>query len=143
MLYYQGHVGFNPHTRSSYFLLEDPDGNAFSKGMMELSYSLRSTDVPLAVINSCGMAGGTLAYELVQQGIVGAVATQEPLADAETTTFFRYFSEALVRGRPLDAAVSRGRRGMAEMSGLNGHWASPILVIRQPDTALFSLGGTL
>ena len=139
LLYYQGHVGFNADTRASYFLLEDRAGEAFRKGMYELSYSLRTTRVPLAVINSCGMAAGPLAYELVRHGIPGAVATQEPLRDKETIAFLRDFSAALAVGRPLDAAVSYGRRAMAVMCGLNARWASPMLVVRQRDAALFSL----
>jgi hypothetical protein len=144
ILYYQGHVGFNLDTRRSYFLLEDRFGDAFLKGMLELSYTLRTNPtVRLAVINSRGMSAGTLAYELVARGIPGAVATQEPLADEETATFLTHFSQAIVGGFPLDAAVSQGRRAMAELSAVNGRWASPLLVMRQTDAAMFSLAEEL
>lgn len=157
VLYYQGHVGFNPSQRTSFFLLEDRTGDAFMKGMEELSYTLLGTDVRLAVINSCGMAAGTLAYELVRRGVPGAVATQEPLTVAETTVFLRGFSQALVDGLPVDAAISKGRWAMIDgrpvdaaisdrwlemaWSAPQGHWASPILVVRETDAALFSLEG--
>jgi hypothetical protein len=139
ILYYQGYVGFNPYTKRSYFLLEDREGDAFMKGMMELSYSLRPNDVRLAVINSYGMAAGTLAYDLVRHGVPGAIATQEPLRDAETMTFLQHFSQALAVGLPVDVAVSNGRRAMWLTSGPQGFWASPILVVNQPDAVLFSL----
>jgi len=139
ILYYQGHVGFNPYTKASYFLLEDSAGEAFAKTSPALSYSMLDTDVRLAVINSYGGAAGTFAYELVKLGIPGTIAIQEPLSDLESTVFLQSFSEALVIGLPVDEAVSKGRRAMWSMSGLNGRWASPILVVRQPDAALFSL----
>jgi hypothetical protein len=139
MLYYQGHVGFNPYTKGHYFLLEDPAGDAFMKGMEELSHTLRRNPaVRFVVINSCGMSAGALAYELVQRGVPGVVATQEPLADEETTTFLAHFSQAVLSGLPLDAAVSQGRRAMAISSGLNGRWSSPLLVTRRSDVALWS-----
>jgi hypothetical protein len=139
ILYYQGHVSFDPGTRASYFLFEDDTGAVFMNGMEQLSDTLRNTNVRLAIINSCGMASGTLAYDLVRRGILGVVATQEPLSDIETSTFLRDFSQALVSGLPVDAAVSQGRLGMWFMSGLQGRWASPIIVVRELDAALFSL----
>jgi CHAT domain len=139
ILYYQGYVGFNSDDRASYLLLEDDAGVAFRKGMEELSYTLLRTDVRLAVINSCGMAAGTLAYDLVRYGIPGAVAIQEPLRDIETITFLQHFSRALAIGLPVDVAVSEGRRAMYVMLGPQGFWASPILVVGQPDAALFAL----
>ena len=140
ILYYQGHVGFNPDSKDSYFLLEDPEGRSFWKGMDELSYTLHSHDVRLAVINSCGMAAGTLAFDLVGRGIPAVVATQEPLQDIETAIFLKEFSQALANGWPVDAAVSKGRRAMFIRSGPQARWASPILVVSQPDIALLSMG---
>jgi len=139
ILYYQGHVGFNSYASANYLLLEDGAGNASGQGMMELSYMLRDSIVRLAVINSCGMAAGTLAYDLVRHGVPGAIAIQEPLRDIETITFLQNFSQALAIGLPVDAAVAEGRRAIWAMSGPQGYWASPILVVRQQDAALFSL----
>ncbi len=141
ILYYQGHVGFDPDTKATYFLMEDRHRDSFRKGMMELSYTLRINAVRLAVINSRGMSAGALAYELVRHGVPAAVATQEPLGDEETSTFLAEFSQALARGTPLDIAVAEGRRAMADRSKMNGRWASPILVLRQPEAALFALKG--
>ena len=143
ILYYQGHIGFNSETRASYLLLEDSAGGVFMKGMKELSYTLHRTNVRLAVINSYGMSAGTLAYNLVQYGIPGVVATQELLGDIETINFLQGFSRALAIGLPVDVAVDRGRRaiyfGTPTHTPTQVFWASPILVVSQLDLALFSL----
>ena len=86
IFYYQGHVGFNAEYRSSYLLLEGWGGEAATKEVQLLSNTLRQTNVSLAIVNSEGMAAGSVAYEMVERGFPTVVATQEPLSDEETTT---------------------------------------------------------
>ena len=140
ILYYQGHIGFDPQEGQSYFCLETPHGGPFAKLMAALSYTLRRTGVPLVAINSEGMSASTLAYELARYGAPAVVATQEPLSDEESFWFFRYFHEQLADGAPVDVALNQGRWAIgADIE--NGRWASPVLVSGVPDTSLIAAEG--
>jgi tetratricopeptide (TPR) repeat protein len=96
----------------------------------------------LVILNACQGATSTagnilagVAQTLVRQGIPAVVAMQHPLADKHGVAFAREFYAAIADGRPVDAALSEGRKAIYQTDSVA--WATPVLFMRTPDGQLF------
>lgn len=148
VFHFIGHGSFDEQEGRGYLVLEDPDSKPARLYADDLATLLRDeADVRLAVLNACKGAtasrsqrlSGTAAT-LMERGMGGVVAMQNPIGDAAATTFAKVLYTALGRGMPLDAAVASGRVAIKLEELSSEEWWTPVLHLRSEDGRLFKTG---
>lgn len=148
VLHFMGHGGFNGDSGEGVLLLETATGAATQMSGMALGVLLR--DMPamrLVFLNACDTARLTgteerdpfagVASALVMAGVPAVLAMQFPVTDAAAVAFSDGFYAALARQRPVDAAVTAGRKAVHDARPTSMEWATPVLFMRAPDGYLF------
>ncbi|HVG10129.1 MAG TPA: SUMF1/EgtB/PvdO family nonheme iron enzyme [Thermoanaerobaculia bacterium] len=145
VLHFIGHGTFLRDRGQGALLFEDADGNADPVEGERLAAVLDDDEsLRLVILNACDSAHGTgedlfagVAQSLAQKRIPAVVGMQYPIYDDMAVAFSRrFYHSALVRRRPVDWALSRGRQAMhAARPGLD--WTIPVLFLSAPDGKLF------
>ncbi len=80
-----------------------------------------------------------VAPALLKAGVPAVVAMQYPISDKAAITFAKTFYVELMKGKPVDAAVSQARLALSVMAdaAARGEWATPVLYMRASTAALF------
>ncbi len=146
IFHYIGHSDYDAGSQQGVLVFESErdtskaqiiSGEALSRELAEES------TVRLVVLNSCHSANrppdDTLAgisSGLVTRGIPAVVAMQFAISDGAAKAFAEEFYRAISELLPMDAAVSEGRRAIANRIG-NNEWATPVLFMRSDDGILF------
>ncbi len=144
IFHFMGHGGLDAATGDGVLVFTGPDGRSARETGQDLGVMLEGSPVRMAVLNSCEGArisavdpyAGT-AVSLVQQGIPAVVAMQFEITDTAAIAFSRTMYEAIAYGWPLDMAVSEARRAILAVS--RSEWATPVLYLRSPDGAIFTV----
>ena len=113
-------------------VLADEHGRPDLIGGPELAAMLLRAGTPLVVLNACDTAAfddteTSLAEQLVNSGIGTAIGMQMPISDSNAGHFAVGLVGALGEGRPVDVAVTQGRRRIADRAGY-AEWGIPTLV---------------
>lgn len=147
VFHFIGHGGFDEHTEDSMLVMEDAHRRSRhirAERIATLFGDHRS--LRLALLNACeGAREGTqdpfagTAMTLVRTGNLPAVvAMQFEITDRAATDFADGFYSALATGRPIDAAVTHGRK--AVYAGENDtEWSTPVLYLRARDGIIFDV----
>lgn len=80
-----------------------------------------------------------LAPQLIRAGAEAVVAMQYPVTNQEATAFSKAFYDAVAKGRPVDAAVQRGRWQMTVAipnTYDTGAFANPVLYLHSRDAVV-------
>jgi hypothetical protein len=99
------------------------------------------------VLNACQTAASDederhdplagVAAALLAGGLPAAVAMRQPIHDRDAVVFGTELYRALVRGEPLDAAVTEGRLAVFCEGGEDSDWAVPALYLSVADGRIF------
>ena len=149
VLHFSGRGGL--FGEEGFLLFEDRDGLSQPVDGATLSQLLRGTDVRLVVLGaggtapaSEGQAFGSVAAALVRSGLPAAITHHYTLPAASAIAFAGELYRALVRGDPVDAAVTEGRRAILSHLGAAWRdrldWAAPVLYTRTPDGQILTPG---
>jgi hypothetical protein len=150
IVHYLGHSEPPDANAPAQLLLYDELGEKVQVGIESLWRALNQGDVlRLIWLNSCsgavgkaGMLSGPLASaaaRFIAMGVPAVLANQLRISDGAAQDLAREFYTRLAAGRPVDAALSRARAKVS-VKWLNSlEWATPVLYMRAPDGALFSL----
>jgi len=141
IFHFIGHGGFDDGHREGF--LEFADDSRMSAG--DLSDSLSSRNVCLAVLNTCEGARGdasdrfaSTAAKLAQQGIPAVVAMQYKITYSASLGFARAFYAAFSEHGDVDSAIIAARQALtAQPSSLE--WASPVLYLNSDSGQLFKI----
>ncbi len=112
----------------------------------DLAVLLRDSSVRLVVLNACDTGIfrldplRTMAPALAEAGIPAVAAMQSTIMDTAAVAFAEMFYTALANGRPVDAAVAEGRKGIWSASPATPDWGFPVLYLRAPDGVIFKSG---
>ncbi|MGB0383584.1 MAG: CHAT domain-containing protein [Ardenticatenaceae bacterium] len=145
IFHFIGHGAFDTRTEEGGVLLEDNKGMSCFVSGQQLGRVLRDhRSLRLVLLNACDSArashrdpfGGT-AQRLVQQGIPAVIAMQFQIEDKGAIALASEFYAALADGYPVDAALSEGRKSLAQEDSLA--WGIPVLYMRSSDGQLFEI----
>jgi hypothetical protein len=147
LFHFTGHGGFDTNGGEGFLVLADEQGRSFPLSATQLGRLLADhTSLRLAVLNACEGARGSArdvfssaAMVLVRRGIPAVLAMQYEITDRAAVEFARAFYEALIDGTPVDAAVAEARKAISMAIGHTVEWATPVLYLRAPDGALFTV----
>ena len=147
VFHFVGHSDYSETTEQGFLVFENEDdpgkgkiisGEALSRELAE------ENTVRLVVLNSCHSANrppadalAGISSSLVTRGIPAVVGMQCAITDPAAKAFAEEFYRALSELIPLDAAVSEGRRAIANRVG-NNEWATPVLYMRSDSGVLFT-----
>ncbi len=146
VFHYIGHSDYDPASQQGVLVFESERDN--QKGQIisgtALSRELaEESTVRLVVLNSCHSANrppadalAGISSSLVTRGIPAVVAMQFAITDSAAKAFAEEFYRSLSDLIPLDAAMSEGRRAIANRVG-NSEWGTPVLFMRSDDGVLF------
>ena len=147
VLHFAGHGIFDPGANAGkgYLVLEDDQRRPVPLSAERLALSLQSRGLRLAVLAACqtGTRDHThpwtgVAPALVRAGIPAVVGMQFRIFDESTITFARHLYHALLRGQPIDAAVTAGRLAILARAGEDDRdWGVPVLYMRSGDGIIF------
>ncbi len=138
MLFYAGHG------------LPGPDGGllflrpGMSLNGIELAQVLTRNNVKLAVFNACwgaqpaeinkrAIPSSSLAEVLIRQGVPAVLGMRDRIADSESHSFIKVFTQALRSRKPIDEAVAEARQHLLAVYRFNQPaWTLPVLYLH-PD----------
>jgi hypothetical protein len=145
VFYYIGHGAFDPDSNSGLIALQTGDGNYMNASQLGTLIADQKK-LRLVLLNSCeGALGSELdifsstAATLVQSGIPAVLAMQTKVSDRAAIRFAQYLFEGLSMGKPLESAVTDGRKAMYVGASETVEWMIPVLYMRSKDSVLFSL----
>ncbi len=146
IFHFIGHGGFDRQSEEGVVVLKDEQGRGRFVSGQQMGWLMHNhKTLALAVLNACEGAradrtdvfAGT-AQSLVQQGIPAVIAMQREITDDAAKAFAHAFYMAVVRGRPVEAALTETRLAIfAEGHALE--WATPVLYMRASDGKVFDL----
>lgn len=138
VLHFIGHGSFLPE-REEGVLLFEREGEGFEEPVTgsELATLLRDQpSLRLVVLNACEGAVralndpfGGVAQALVQTGMPAVVAMRSRFSDRAAIAFTRSFYGALVRGHPIEAALTLARKDLFSQH-FKLEWSVPVLYLR-------------
>ncbi len=145
ILHFVGHAFFDEAEGSGALVLADEAGHSAPVSAAELGALLRDhTTLRLAVLNACegARSGETSLFAgvgtaLVQSGLPAVVAMQYEISVVAAANFTRAFYGAIAHDLPVDAAMSEARKAMRQAAPTGVEWATPVLLLRAPDGALW------
>lgn len=123
-------------------LVEAVDGNSHMMDAEDFStFFLGYRHLRLIILNACRSAetGGEHAFvgmapHLVGRGIPAVIAMRYPIYDDTARLFSEEFYGSLVKGYPVDTAISDARRAILQMKGRGQlDFAVPVLFMRAED----------
>ena len=146
IFHFIGHGGFDQQAQDGILLLEAEEGQGRPVSGRYLGTLLHDhRSLRMAILNACEGARvdrsdpfAGVAAALVESGVPAVIGMQFPISDEAATAFSQEFYEMLVRGQPVDAAVTEARRAIFTVSN-SVEWATPVLYMRSPDGTLFDL----
>lgn len=114
----------------------------------DLARTLADTSVRLVILNACETASASIhpeeepfsgvATALLNASIPAVVAMQRPIKTSQATIFAVTLYRRLLRGEPLELAVTEARVAMRSQSPRLLDWAIPVLFSRAPGAVLFT-----
>lgn len=138
VLHYMGHGDFSQANGEGSLVLEDAQGDRDPVDAATFAARIKGRGLRLIFLNACKSGAtsarntpdpfGGVAAALIAAGVPAVVANQFPISDAAAIEFSNQFYLAIVRGLPVDAAVSEGRRMLFRT--MNAEWATPVLYMR-------------
>ena len=147
IFHFIGHGEFDARQDEGLIMLVAKDGKAEPLTATQLGRLLGKHDpLRLVVLNACeGATGSTLdiysstASILMRRGLPAVLAMQYKITDRAAIQFTTTFYESLADSLPIDAAVAEAR--VAISMGVNNsiEWGTPVLHMRAPDGAVFSV----
>jgi hypothetical protein len=147
IVHFIGHGGFDRQANEGYLVLAGETGESYRLKAMGLSRLLGDhASLRLVVLNACEGAKGSgedlfssTAGILVRRGLPAVVSMQQEISDQAAIEFGRQFYQSLSAGAPVDAAVAEGRKAVSLALPSSIEWATPVLHMRAPDGALFTV----
>jgi CHAT domain-containing protein len=129
-------------TRSEGFVvMQDGLGGAVKVMASQLALTLEGDpNLRLAVLNCCESGSGSLTSvgaALVNSSVPMAVSMQFPITNGSAARFAGTFYEALVKGQPVEKALTEARIFVRVKSNLE--WAIPVLFTRSGSCVLFDV----
>lgn len=153
VFHFAGHGGFGlvgfadggSQRTEGWIVLEDDQGRSDPLASGELAVMLAGAGTRLVVLGACQSAArdkrgpwSGVAPALIRNDMPAVVAMQFKVLDANASRFMAPFYAAVLGGRPIDEAVSDGRRAVFLESGLTGRdWGVPVLYVRTADAVSF------
>lgn len=148
VVHFVGHGTFNHRTGEGALVLETAGGDAAPLEADVLAALLATQPrIRLCVLNACQTAASDdderhdplagVAASLLASGLPAAVAMRQSIHDRDAVVFATELYRALVRGEPLDAAVTEGRLAVFCAGGADSDWAVPALYLSVPDGRIF------
>lgn len=124
-------------------LIFEENGQADPLPAGQAAVSLRSRGVRVALLNAC-QTGQTdpvniwssAAAELLTGGLGAVIGMQFKVGDREATAFCRAFYQTLVKGAPVDQAVTQGRLAAYAVDP-GRDWITPVLYLNTPSGLVF------
>lgn len=124
-----------------YVVMQDGMGGAVKVSASQLALSLEGGGgLRLAVLNCCESGSGSLSSAgaaLVHSGVPMAVSMQFPITNGSASRFAGMFYESLIKGEPVEKALTSARQFMRMKSNLE--WAIPVLFTRSGSCVLFEV----
>jgi WD40 repeat protein len=147
VFHFIGHGGFDPRSDEGVLLLADEQGRSSLLTATQMGHLLADhRSLRLALLNACEGAQSSerdlfssTAATLARRGIPAVVAMQYEITDRAAIEYTRAFYEAVSDGMPVDAAVSEARKAITFSIANTLEWATPVLYLRSPDSALFEI----
>lgn len=147
IVHFIGHGGFDHQANEGYLVLAGEAGESYHLNAMGLSRLLGDHEsLRLVVLNACEGAKGSgddlfssTAGILVRRGLPAVVSMQQEISDRAAIEFSRQFYRSLSVGAPVDGAVAEGRKAVSLALPSSIEWATPVLHMRAPDGALFTV----
>ncbi len=147
VFHFIGHGGFDPRSDEGVLALADEQGHTSLLTATQMGHLLSDhRSLRLALLNACEGAQSSerdlfssTAATLARRGIPAVVAMQYEITDRAAIEYTRAFYEAVSDGMPVDAAVSEARKAITFSIANTLEWATPVLYLRSPDSALFEI----
>src|SRR5579871_1765972 len=147
VFHFIGHGGFDPRSEEGVLALADEQGHTSLLTATQMGHLLADhRSLRLALLNACEGAQSSerdlfssTAATLARRGIPAVVAMQYEITDRAAIEYTRAFYEAISDGMPVDAAVSEARKAITFSIANTLEWATPVLYLRSPDSALFEI----
>ena len=147
VFHFIGHGGFDPRSDEGVLALADDQGRTSLLTATQMGQMLADhRSLRLALLNACEGAQSSerdlfssTAATLARRGIPAVLAMQYEITDRAAIECTRAFYEALADGMPVDAAVSEARKAITFSIANTLEWATPVLYLRSPDSALFEI----
>jgi CHAT domain len=147
IFHFVGHGRFDPERDEGYIELADEAGRSQPLTATQLGRLLADhPTLRLVQLNACEGARGSsqdifsgTASILVRRGLPAVLAMQYEISDVAAVEFSRSFYEALADGLPVDAACAEARKAISLSRPMTLEWGTPVLCMRTPDGALFSV----
>lgn len=150
IFHFVGHGGFDAARGDGFLVFEDDAQRANPVSGERLAIILGSArTIRLAVLNACEGARTSeqdpfagAAMTLLRTGNLPAVlAMQFPITDEAAIEFANGFYTSVATGRPIDEAVSAGRKQIFANDN-DIEWSTPVLYLRAADGKIFDLSAT-
>ncbi|BAL89235.1 hypothetical protein AMIS_40150 [Actinoplanes missouriensis 431] len=107
---------------------------------------IKQRQLRLAVLNACDTARSepeehqmSVSETLVRNGVPGVAAMQYPISDSAAKAFTQVFYAEVSAGRPVNRAMSAARLALTRHYSGTLEWATPVLYLKHPTSAVFSL----
>ncbi len=147
IFHFVGHGRFDPERDEGFIELADESGRSAPLTATQLGRLLADhPTLRMVQLNACEGARGSAqdifsgtASILVRRGIPAVLAMQYEISDPAAVEFSRSFYEALAEGLPVDAACAEARKAISLSRPMSLEWGTPVLCMRTPDGALFSV----
>ncbi len=148
-IHYMGHGTFDSRSGEGALVFQNPDSPpALISGRHLATATKDFASLRLVVLNACSTAVSSsvlghspfagVAAALVLGGVPAVLAMQSPVQDSHATAFSAAFYDRLVRGRPLEEAVTEGRQAILSLNPQGPDWAIPVLFLRTSSGDLFA-----
>ena len=147
IFHFIGHGGFDELKKQGLLAFENEDESVDYVNAEQLGSILENhLSLRLVVLNSCEGARTSIidpfagiAATLVQQGIPAVLAMQFSITDVAAINFIGEFYSSIADEMPVDNAVTEARVHLFSSIDDNIEWGTPVLFMRSPDGALFTV----
>lgn len=144
ILHFAGHGDHAKDGRRRLFLV-DGDGQSQPIDDEDVQVLLQNSHVRLILLNACQTAASIssnaltgVAPLLVEAGVPAVIGMQFAIPDETSITFMKTLYQSLVKGKPLDTAVTQARKTVFFQKEDKYFWGIPALFMRSPDGVLWS-----
>jgi hypothetical protein len=147
VFHFIGHGGFDAAADEGTLQLVGDGGRVYPLHGSSLAMLLRGhPSLRLVVLNACRTGQGSaadpyssVAAALMRRGIPAVLAMQFQITDRAAIECSRTFYRAIADRLPVDMAVTEARQAMRLAVPHTLEWATPVLYLRSPDGAVFTL----
>jgi hypothetical protein len=147
VLHYMGHGHFDQETGEGLLFLRGESGRQVTVNGDDLAAALKDVACRLVILNACetartaisaaGHPFAGLAAALVLAGVPSVIAMQVPIRNSASFALTEAFYRHLLRGDPLEIALTEGRLAVRANYPRMLDWAIPVLYSRSADSRLF------